>query len=214
MLAMIRVLPAVRVQAASVMARKRVHRIAISNPDKQNRLEGMITGSSIIRALRENLPVLGTLGSTPVGTLFPSGRDRVLTAPAATTTARECLEQLLQHGVLGMPLVNADGCVVANISLSDVRKLAGLSAEEADAVLDHPVLNLVKDDSGHCRAPVTVKAADTLATVIELMVTTKVPQQPLIALWLWLWLCLCLSLCLCLCCAVLCCAVLCCLFVR
>src|SRR5262245_52299477 len=114
------------------MARKRVHRIAISNPDKDNRIEGMITGSSIIRALRDNLPVLGALGSTPVGNLFPTGRDRVLSASAASTTARECLESLLQHGVLGMPLINSDGLIVATISLSDVRKLAGLSAEAAD----------------------------------------------------------------------------------
>jgi CBS domain-containing protein len=156
------------------MARKRVHRIAISNPDKENRIEGMITGSSIVRALRDNLQVLGSLGHVPVGTLVPTGRDLVLTASATTATARECVQSLLLHSVLAMPLVDTEGAIIANFSVSDIRLLAGKSAEEAEAALGGSALDLLKGDDGRVRPPVTVMASDTLGSVIELMTSSGV----------------------------------------
>ncbi len=159
------------------MSRKRVHRVAISNPDKEDRIEGMITGSSVLQALRENLPVLGALGGTPVGNLFPTGADQVITASAISTTARECANSLLGANVLGMPLVDADGAIVTNFSLSDITAVAGLTPEDASAALDQAAITLVKGDAPHARAAVCVTMSDSLATAIELIVSAKVRRH-------------------------------------
>ncbi len=157
---------------------KHLHRLAISNPEREDRIEGLVTGSSIVRALRDNLSVLGPLAARPLGSLFPTGGDVVIKAPAVASTARECFDSLLQRGITGMPLVDSSGAITANFSLADISLLAGKTAEAAETALSSHSGEFVSRDRGdgvkEARTPITVTLRDTLAFAIEVLASSQV----------------------------------------
>jgi CBS domain-containing protein len=67
--------------------------------------------------------------------------------------------------------VNDSGAIVGNVSVSDVRALATdvLTPGGADAALSMPVMTFLGRGLEAPRAPITVKAADSLATLTSVM---------------------------------------------
>jgi hypothetical protein len=108
-------------QAARVMGEKRAQRVAIIDNTHDNRVDGIITQSTVLRIVNDNVDVLGSVGKTQVGTLFPTCDPSEILCLPVTTTARRCLEVLLEFGYEGCPLVDECGewcrgsCVCARV---------------------------------------------------------------------------------------------------
>jgi CBS domain-containing protein len=165
-------------QAARVMADKGVHRVAVVDMAHHKVTKGVITQSMVLRVIHEHIGVIGELGSAVVGSLFATGGDAVPFCEPRSASAREVLQTLLLKGYQGCPIVDdGSGAIIANVSVSDIRNLAGMSAEDAEANLDRPALWLVSpthSDESAPRPPITVRPSDTLSTVIGLIVTSRV----------------------------------------
>jgi CBS domain-containing protein len=156
------------------MVDKGVHRVALTSSRADGlHVDGIISQSTVLRVVRDNLPSLGPLGAARVGDLFP-----LTTAPFTMpvgSTLRQCFEQLLLRGYVGCALVGDDGTIVANVSVTDVRGLASVATDskEADAVLDGLAVSYLSR-GGELRPPVTVSPFDTLASLIELLCAAHV----------------------------------------
>lgn len=165
-------------QVAKVLSRG-AHRVAIVDSRSDVDVLGIVTASTVLKLLSDNIGVLGNLADAPVGLLFPTGPDTVKTEPA-DATARHCLQVLVRHGYLGMPIVDATGAIVGNISTTDVLCLAGMSRAESDAALDQTAFGFLAfvagggADKAAIRSPLVVKPTDSLATALRLIVTAKV----------------------------------------
>jgi hypothetical protein len=114
--------------------------------------EGCVTGVvsplGVIAVLSERASVLGPLELAHVGHLFPTGAGHVPLCVLSNASARYCLDTLLKHGYSGCALVNESGVIVANVSLTDVRGLSGLSDDDIDRWLELPALWLVSRSQG------------------------------------------------------------------
>jgi CBS domain-containing protein len=149
------------------------HRVAVVDNADDAQVCGVITQSAVLRIVHDNMAALGRLGATHVGELFPPAAPFVLHVSATT---RQCIATLVEHGFTGCPLVDDSGAIVANVSVADVRDLAGVPVAEAEANLDKSALWFVSHQrpSGTPRAPITVLPTDTLATLIELFAASRV----------------------------------------
>lgn len=161
-------------QAAHIMATKSVHRVAIAKEQADGlHIEGIVTQSNILRLLRDNIRELGTLGSSQLGSLFAMD-GHPFTMPASSSL-RQCFEQLATHRFNGCALVDSDGVIIGNVSMSDVRRLSDVVVAGGDVneVLDGSVTAFLGVD-GVLRAPVTVTPRDTLSSLIELFTVAHV----------------------------------------
>lgn len=149
-----------------------VHHVAVFDRASAGHFMGAFTSLGLLRVLRDSMPILGPLASQSVGHLFPTGPDTVVSAGVDTPT-RACFQTLLERHFLGLPVLSGDGSIAANLSVSDIRALATMSREDANAAMDGPVISFIRS-RGLLRPPVTVLATDSLAVTIELMVTAHV----------------------------------------
>jgi CBS domain-containing protein len=108
----------------------------------------------------------------------------LLTLPS-TTSLRACFEELLARGYSGCALVGLDGSIVANVSVADLRGLAGVAHDPraVDEVLDAPAINFLREGLGGPHPPVTVSPADTLASLIELLCVSHVHRVHVVDAW-------------------------------
>lgn len=152
-----------------------VHHIAVFDKIVDGEMVGVLTSINLLRVILDHLDVLGSVGETPVGRVFATGADVVLSAPLSQST-RVCFQTLLMKKYLGMPIVNSVGAVVANLSLSDIRWAANFSRERLNDLLDGPVTGFIDAISAvHARKPVlAVHVTDSLATAMEVMTVNKV----------------------------------------
>jgi hypothetical protein len=75
-----------------------------------------------------------------------------------------------------MPIVTPDGCLAANVSLSDVRRLSHCkNDEDAHAMLKCNVLDVLRSGEGHepSTVPLCLEEHDSLATAIQLLHTSS-----------------------------------------
>ena len=173
------------------MADAGVHRVAVvSSRDVEQRIDGVVTQTDVLRAVHAHMGSLGVLASAQVGSLFPTADDSRAAAPftlPASSTLRHCFQQLLARHLSGAALVDdATGAVVANVSVSDIRRLGGAVVRgdaDAQALLDGPVLRFIaggggdsSSSSGGGRPVVSVVPSDSLATVVEMMVVAGVKR--------------------------------------
>ena len=102
----------------------------------------------------------------------------------ATATAGEAFHVLASHGISGAPVVDAAGVVVANVSVSDMRRLAHTTNHaDTDAALAKPVLEFLRGGpAGAGRAadpvvtstePVVVHAGDSVGMVVQLLAESR-----------------------------------------
>ncbi len=101
-------------------------------------------------------------------------------------TAREALRLMTQQHFSGLPVVDdATGALVANISVSDVRALAGHDANDVERVLELPVLEYLRlmqravDGSGPTH-PVVLREDDTFGTAVTLFAVSGLHHLPVI----------------------------------
>jgi CBS domain-containing protein len=72
----------------------------------------------------------------------------------------------------GLPIVDAEGAIVANFSVSDVRHLASVTNKaDTEAALARPVLDFLRAHRGDAplAPPVTVQVTDTVLVAIQLL---------------------------------------------
>ena len=146
------------------------HRVAVVGQlSGAARIQGIVTQTDLLAIVRDNLATLGHLARAQIGTLFALDHNPV--TMLSSSTQRQCFQQLTAHGYNGCALVDSDGVIVGNVSVSDVRALSDvvLAGGDVDTVLDSPVMSFLKGSGDAPRAPVTVTAADTLSSLIELM---------------------------------------------
>ncbi len=136
-------------------------------------VDGIISQSDVLEALRGHMAALGPVAAAPIGALFPLAAPHVLPAGC---TMWHCFQQLHEHGYNGCALVGDDGAIVANVSLADVRGLAANAASEAVAVkrVDAPALSFLAPTGAAPRPPVTAAPTDSLGSVIELLCSAHV----------------------------------------
>ena len=146
---------------------KGIHYVGVFDSIVDGQMIGIVTSITLVKLLRTNIGVLGSLSSVPVERLFNTGAAIVKTAPK-TATLRACFEQLFTSRFLGMPIVDESGTAVANLSMSDVRAVAHMSRDAIQAALDSDVLTYLTEHR-LLRPLVAVRGADTLATVLELI---------------------------------------------
>ncbi len=129
-------------QATKAFARG-YHRVAVVDPSHTHKVVGIVTASDVLQVVCDNTGVLGQLASLPVGALFKTGAGAVACSPH-THTARQCFSALVHDHHLGMPVCDAAGAVVANVSASDIRRLVTLSSEAAAGALDRTILEYLE----------------------------------------------------------------------
>ena len=173
---------------ANIMLSKGVHRVALVDSLAGMAVQGIVTLTSVLKAVEARGACLGRLGSTSVGALFRTGDDAVFALPDSAT-ARFCFQELLANNYYGCALVNDAGALVGSVSLWDVVALAdsGLSAEAAELLLDGSIASLLRSagTSGSATAArgasapssllgctVVVEPSDTLGTVLQLLCST------------------------------------------
>jgi CBS domain-containing protein len=119
---------------------QRVSRVAVVDNLRDLTVQGVVTLTSSLRTIHANPKGLGSLAPVPVGTLFHLSHDAVFALPA-TASARFVFQSLLDHGYYGCALIADSGACVGSASLWDVVTLTrdGLSAEQAEVLLDEPI---------------------------------------------------------------------------
>jgi 5'-AMP-activated protein kinase, regulatory gamma subunit len=131
---------------------------------------GIVTSLKLLTLLSGNSAVVGAIGGAPIRDLFPLDASKVVSAPLTAST-RSCFQTLLRHKFLGMPILSDDGTIVANLSMSDIRAVTGLTREQLNAKLDGTVGSYIDFAATlKARKPVlTVRSGDSLATAMELL---------------------------------------------
>jgi CBS domain-containing protein len=100
-------------------------------------------------------------------------------AITAAATVRDCLTMLISRHFTGLPVTNGEGGdIVANVSLSDVRRLGSAhTATEFEALLDTNVLDYLRrksaDSAAPSLSPLVLHKDDSLGTAIELLASSK-----------------------------------------
>jgi hypothetical protein len=127
--------------------------------------------------------LLGPTLTTPMHRFVDPERHPVHCA-VATASVRECLTTLVNKHVTGLAVTMSDGGdIIANVSLSDVRKLGTAhSATEFEGLLETNVLEYLRRKSGDSAAPslspLVLHKDDSLGTAIELLASSKMCVSP------------------------------------
>jgi CBS domain-containing protein len=158
-----------------VLGRNKLHRLAVVEVQagkKVFRVAGVITQSDVVHFLARHRHLLGALGEARMAS-FIGARD-VVSVPSTATT-REAMQLLVSSKVHGAPVVNGDGVMVANISVSDIRSLAHTKAADVDAVLASNILDFLRlreESEGRpsfSLSPLVVHPEDSFSTAVGLL---------------------------------------------
>jgi len=104
--------------AVEILAREKgLHRVPVVDSD--SKLFNIITQSQLLEMLENNLPFLGRRKEKPVGEIHGAIR-KVLTIKE-DVPAIEAFKMMTNEGVSGLAVVNADGKLLGNISIRDLK---------------------------------------------------------------------------------------------
>ena len=129
----------------------------------------VVSHMDLIRFLHAHVAELGPLASASVTALGLASPDLFVFYTSGRVSALRTLVELSEHGLSAAGVVNDDGALVGNLSVSDLRDVPC----EKYGLLALPVLEFLAVQAG-CRkprAPVTVTPDSTLRDVLERMIT-------------------------------------------
>lgn len=112
--------------ALEQLARSGKHRVAIT--DAENTVTGILTNSMIISWLRQNKALYSTLRTMLVSDITSRCTQQNLVTIQETETALQAFLMMDSRNISGLPVVNEDGLLVGNISVTDLRGV-GTSGE-------------------------------------------------------------------------------------
>jgi CBS domain-containing protein len=118
-----------------------------------------------------------------MSTFVDAEKHPVVTLPS-NCTLRDALLLMLGNRITGVPVVDPEsGEIIANVSLSDVRKLGTAhSAIEFEGLLETNVLEYLRRKSGDSAAPslspLVLHKDDSLGTAIELLASSMMCVSP------------------------------------
>lgn len=183
--------PATSLGKLAVLMSERVRRVAICDPDT-NQVLGVVSQTSVLRKIAENISILGDHAHSKIGDVFTKLKSDSVLSVGQGVPARTAFEVMLDNNVSGIALVDDDGRLVTNMSASDIRVMAKMNLDSFD-VLSLPALEFVgrmrseasklgvasahtsfiaSDDTKIDRA-IVVDRADTLGTCINLFVASR-----------------------------------------
>jgi 5'-AMP-activated protein kinase regulatory gamma subunit len=155
-----------------------LHRVAIT--DSKFNVVNTVSQSDLVAFLAKNTHVLANKLNKTITQLRLGTEGVVSVRPDKKTVA--VLQSLVLNRISAVPVVDNDGKLVANFSVSDLR---GLKKDDFPDML-LPVLEFLRKkvarekpyisaiDSGHqCLIPLTCKASDTLEFVLLKLVATR-----------------------------------------
>lgn len=127
----------------------------------------------VVKFLAENRALLGTLASLPMASFVKATQPVIKTTIGASVG--EALRTLVGAKITGLPVVDDDDHIIANLSVSDVRYLAKLKQEDVDRVLSTNIVVFLTEAKGVAPgtavslSPAIVHASDTFGSAVELL---------------------------------------------
>lgn len=109
-----------------IMARRNVHRVAIMNNRIKDDLVGILTQSMVLSELYQRIHLLGDLRHKKVSELTGYWRDAITINENARTI--NAFNMMAQNDITGLAVVDDDGVLTGNISVSDLKGI-GTSGE-------------------------------------------------------------------------------------
>jgi CBS domain-containing protein len=144
-------------QTLMAMVRSGSRRVVVVQAGESRRVTGVVTRSAVLAFLAAHRPLLGDLEHVPLSHILPwltaaAKKPRAVVVVPDTATLRTALGSALRAGVSAVPIVDADGGVVANVSASDVGAFVTLGSastvEATAALLATNVVTFLKDHRG------------------------------------------------------------------
>lgn len=144
-----------------------IHRVAVMNQENQ-RIENVISQSDLIRFLTKRGSWIGSKIEKPLFEcdIFSSN----VTWIKHTETAIQAFKLMKEKGFSGLPIIDDNLRLIANISATDLK---GLN-EEKFQYIKLPVHDFLKKLHGFPKAPVYVRPEDTVETLMLKFVVHKV----------------------------------------
>ena len=146
------------------MLSNHVHRLAVVDTEDNNRVKGIITQTAVARFLAH-------VAELPMKT-FMAADQAVVTCPASGTLL-DALDSMMSNKRHGLPVVDGDGRIVANVSATDIRYLGSVSHDAVHAAVSKNVMDYLREERRHASlVPITVRAGDAYATALMFLVNT------------------------------------------
>mmetsp|Transcript_7993 Transcript_7993/g.8820 ORF Transcript_7993/g.8820 Transcript_7993/m.8820 type:complete len:359 (+) Transcript_7993:54-1130(+) len=148
---------------------KGIHRVAVG---KDGKLTSILSQSTVLRYLAKNVSHLSkyakreTVMNIGIGTI---GTGSLLKINYTTPTI-EAFYMLYLNNKSALPIVDNEGTLLANLSISDLR---GISTRNFASLL-LPVLEFISCQVSEFRPPITVDISDPFETVLLKLAATKV----------------------------------------
>lgn len=151
------------------MARLGCHRIAVLDAD--SKVHNIVTQSMLMSLLAQSLDKLGTLRHMKVSEMMP-GLAKDLKTCTEETLAIRAFKTMATNNFSGLPVVDANGALVDNLSVRDLRGIgtkAGYFERLWMTVKDFKQEVRKSFPSQTPPLPITVTVHDTLETVLKRM---------------------------------------------
>ena len=163
-------------QVIRVLGHNKIHRLAVVDTDDGNRVIGIITQSAVVRFLAERRDLFGQLAEIKMRRFVLAGTAKPLITVANTSNVRDALRVLLAHRISGAPVIDSDGNIVANLSVTDVRCLAKAKDDVFERALSQNVLDFLREMRSGTRSlfPLVLHPDDSFATAVQLLAAASV----------------------------------------
>jgi len=155
-----------------ILSRFDVHRVNVF--DKDGKLSNIITQSAVVDLLAKNLDKIGDVANKSIAELGIGG------SPVITVNIRErtinAFRTIREHHLYALPVIGADGAIVANISAKDMRLIARSPANfyMLYEPISHFLAEMHQDEIDVKTPAIVCKPTDTLATVIRKLVQNRI----------------------------------------
>eukprot|EP01089_Gocevia_fonbrunei_P016838 TRINITY_DN531_c0_g1_i1.p1 TRINITY_DN531_c0_g1~~TRINITY_DN531_c0_g1_i1.p1 ORF type:complete len:293 (-),score=48.80 TRINITY_DN531_c0_g1_i1:78-956(-) len=151
-------------KAIKLLSATKLRRFAIMNSKKQ--VLTMLSQSTVVKFIYNNIDKFSACVERPLSDFF--GKEPVITI-AESKTALDALEMISLNKVSGIAIVNAQGEMTGNISVTDLK----FAANKSDKLL-LPLVEFWHESPSHLGTIIDVSLTDTIKDALAKLVQTKV----------------------------------------
>jgi len=110
------------IHTIEILARENSRRVPFMDGNKI--IKGIVTNSMCISLLDQNMYKLASIRTKTVSSMLVGMKDTMVSVKPSDS-ALDAFKRMIEHDVIGLPVINEDGELINNLSIRDLRILGG-----------------------------------------------------------------------------------------